>query len=147
MESLNSPSQNPELRSEQPPQQTGEAFQYLKPVEAQAPVEQGKETREVFNDQPTSGPPVAQTPQPPVPPVLDVNLTTTTPQDDTQQDDSTPAVAADVDLIEKEWVDKAKKIVNQTRDDPHEQESAVGRLQADYLKKRYGREVKLANDG
>ena len=32
---------------------------------------------------------------------------------------TTPLVAADEDLIEKEWVDKAKQIIEQTRDDPH----------------------------
>lgn len=55
--------------------------------------------------------------------------------------DDTPAVAADEDLIEKEWVDKAKKIIAETKDDPAEREKAVGRLQSDYLKKRYGKEL------
>lgn len=55
--------------------------------------------------------------------------------------DGLPAVAADEDLIEKEWVDKAKQIVSQTRDDPARQEKEVGRLQADYLKKRYGKQL------
>ncbi|MCB9819870.1 hypothetical protein H6796_01000 [Candidatus Nomurabacteria bacterium] len=50
-----------------------------------------------------------------------------------------PAVANDDDLIEKEWVDQAKKIIAQTRDDPHAQEAQVGRLQEDYLQKRYGK--------
>lgn len=65
-------------------------------------------------------------------------------QDDPAQDvpvDDSPAVAADEDLIEKEWVDKAKQIISQTRDDPAEREKQVGRLQADYLKKRYGRSL------
>lgn len=65
-------------------------------------------------------------------------------QDDTGQgvsEDDLPAVAGDDDLIEKEWVDKAKQIINQTRDDPAEREKQVGRLQADYLKKRYGKEL------
>ncbi|MEI7689866.1 MAG: hypothetical protein WCI79_02795 [Candidatus Saccharibacteria bacterium] len=53
----------------------------------------------------------------------------------------TPAVASDDDLIEKEWVDKAKKIVAETKDDPYKREESVSKLQADYLKKRYGREV------
>lgn len=53
----------------------------------------------------------------------------------------TPSVAADEDLIEKEWVDKAKKIITETRDDPHAREREVGKLQADYLKKRYGKEL------
>lgn len=56
-------------------------------------------------------------------------------------DDSSPAVAADEDLIEKEWVDKAKQIISSTRDDPARREREVGRLQVDYLKKRYGKEL------
>ena len=56
-------------------------------------------------------------------------------------DDDLPSVAGDDDLIEKEWVDKAKKIIADTKDDPAQREKAVGRLQADYLKKRYGKEL------
>lgn len=65
------------------------------------------------------------------------------PADDNQAvpANDSPTVAADDDLIEKEWVDKAKQIINQTRDDPARREKEVGRLQADYLKKRYGKEL------
>lgn len=59
--------------------------------------------------------------------------------------DDSPAVAADEDLIEKEWVDKAKKIISDTHDDPAAREKQVGRLQADYLKKRYGKELGAAD--
>lgn len=52
-----------------------------------------------------------------------------------------PLVANDDDLIEKEWVDKAKKIITETRDDPHRREQEVGKLQTDYLKKRYGKDL------
>ena len=54
-----------------------------------------------------------------------------------------PQIADDVDVIEKEWVDKAKKIVSATRDDPHMQEKEVSKLQADYLLKRYNKQTKL----
>ncbi len=57
-----------------------------------------------------------------------------------------PLVAADEDVIEKEWVQKAKKVVEQTKGDPHAQEKEVSKLQADYIKKRYGKEIKLASD-
>lgn len=57
----------------------------------------------------------------------------------------TPAVAADDDLIEKEWVDKAKKIIAETKDDPYKREQEVSKLQADYLRKRYGREIGISN--
>ena len=84
--------------------------------------------------------------------LADVSLTTTLPtpvidnipvaKDTTIGD--TPLVANDDDLIEKEWVDKAKKIVSETRNDPYGREEAVNKLQIDYLKKRYGRELGAA---
>ena len=55
--------------------------------------------------------------------------------------DSNPLVANDDDLIEKEWVDRAKKIVAETRDDPYQRDEEVNKLQVDYLKKRFGREL------
>lgn len=54
---------------------------------------------------------------------------------------SVPDVAADDDLIEKEWVSKAKDIISQTTDDPHRREAAVSQLQREYLRKRYGKEL------
>jgi len=52
-----------------------------------------------------------------------------------------PVAANDDDLIEKEWVDKAKRIVTETQADPYKREEAVLKLQRDYQKKRYGREL------
>jgi len=52
-----------------------------------------------------------------------------------------PLVASDDDLIEKEWVDKAKKIVKETQDNPYQRDNVVNKLKVDYLKKRYGREL------
>jgi hypothetical protein len=57
-----------------------------------------------------------------------------------------PLVAGDDDLIEKEWVDKAKKIVHETKNDPYVQEREVSKLQADYMKKRYGKDIKLIDE-
>lgn len=59
---------------------------------------------------------------------------------------STPTVAADVDVIEKEWVDKADEIIKKTAGDPHAEEEAVEALQVDYLKKRYGKDVAASQD-
>jgi hypothetical protein len=83
----------------------------------------------------------------------DVVLTTAIPQpvindnsavQITSSNDDTPAVAADDDLIEKEWVDKAKKIVSETKDNPRKREEDVSKLQIDYLAKRYGRKIGAA---
>lgn len=70
----------------------------------------------------------------PLPPVAD-DTTASAVADDT------PLVAGDEDLIEKEWVDRAKQIIEQTKDDPYRREQEVNKLQADYLRKRYGREL------
>lgn len=84
--------------------------------------------------------------------LTDVSLTTflPAPVNDAQNDDltttigTTPLVANDDDLIEKEWVDKAKKIVSETTNDPYGREEAVAKLQVDYLNKRYGRKLGVA---
>jgi len=52
-----------------------------------------------------------------------------------------PATAKDGDLIEREWVQKAKQILTETRDDPHARSDRVQALQADYLLKRYNRKL------
>lgn len=59
---------------------------------------------------------------------------------------NTPQIADDTDLIEKEWVIKAKEIVARTAHDPHLQNKEINKFKADYLKKRYNKEVKLSED-
>lgn len=54
---------------------------------------------------------------------------------------SGPLVAEDADLIEKEWVDRAKKIILETKDDPFARTNRVNELQKDYLKKRYNKDL------
>lgn len=49
--------------------------------------------------------------------------------------------AEDVDLIEKEWVEKAKNIVDQTQGDPFTQSEELSKMKSEYLKKRYDREI------
>ena len=60
-------------------------------------------------------------------------------------DDAT-LIANDDDLIEKEWVDKAKKIIAETRDDPYRREVEISKLQIEYIRRRYGREIGKAED-
>jgi hypothetical protein len=50
-----------------------------------------------------------------------------------------PVVAGDEDVIEKEWVDKAKKIIADTPGDPFNRAEKANQLQKDYLQKRYGK--------
>lgn len=137
---------NPELPSPQsapeqmPPQlpQPGEfdAGQYAERVGEQTPEREQYMQGLDRASQPAS-PPIAAAPMPVVVPVPSMAPV----QDDTAM----PTVANDDDLIEKEWVDKAKKIIADTRDDPYRREREVNRLQADYLKKRYGKELGTAD--
>jgi len=90
-------------------------------------VEQRAEASAAANDVAASGVPV-------VTPVVDPVAILTTVTD-------APITAADEDVIEKEWVDKAKKILLETKDDPHGRTERVNALQKDYLQKRYGKEL------
>jgi hypothetical protein len=60
--------------------------------------------------------------------------------------DDSPIVANDDDLIEKEWVDKAKKILAETRDDPYKREQEISKLQIEYIRRRYGRQIGESGD-
>lgn len=80
--------------------------------------------------------------------VLPTVVPTQVPADDSSNvlaDDDIPSVAADDDLIEKEWVDKAKQVIAKTKDDPYQREQEISRLQVEYLRKRYGKELDTSN--
>lgn len=62
---------------------------------------------------------------------------------DDSSNQSNPTIADDNDLIEKEWVIKAKQIVAATKNDPFKQNYEISKFKADYLKKRYGKEIKV----
>jgi len=95
-------------------------------------VEQTAEAQAAAADAAAIGAPIiAPTGAPTAPPVQDYSS-------------NSPAVAADEDVIEKEWVDKAKKILGETMDDPRGRTEKVNQLQKDYLKKRYGKELGAA---
>lgn len=92
-------------------------------------------------------PPTPAPAQPPETPVIPPNAEPTPdPASQTQSAEQGPMIADDVDVIEKEWVDKAQEVVQKTEGDPHAEEEAVEDLQIDYLKKRYGLDVKKTQD-
>ncbi|MEI9913636.1 MAG: hypothetical protein WDN66_01340 [Candidatus Saccharibacteria bacterium] len=72
------------------------------------------------------------------------NFTATKPKtavSSTTNDDN-PTVADDNDLIEKEWVEKAKQIIEANREDPNIQSQEMTHFKADYMKKRYNKVIK-----
>lgn len=66
-------------------------------------------------------------------------ITTSSPSDDNM------LIADDTDLIEKEWVNKAKQIVEHTKDDPHLQTNEMSKFKSQYQKKRYNKDSKVSS--
>ncbi len=114
------------------------------PETAQPVVEQ--QARPAGAERAVAAPPQATTPlaQPfalPIPPIQSA-LPPQTGVTGTTQPTAVP-LADDGDLIEKEWVDKAKQIVEHTRDDPYKQSEELTVVKADYMKQRYNKAIKL----
>lgn len=53
-------------------------------------------------------------------------------------------VIEDKDLIDKAWVEKAKAIIDRTREDPHKQTEEMTGVKAQYLQENYNKSIKLS---
>jgi hypothetical protein len=60
----------------------------------------------------------------------------------------TPAQATDddTDALDEEWINKAKAIVEQTKHDPRLESHELSKVKADYLRIRYNKQIKVAED-
>lgn len=123
----------------------GESFPGALTPEQSPSQPERQETLEQHRDGPSGDPGAVQAV--PIAPPLPTIAPEPTSHQQTTSTNTNPVAAADEDLIEKEWVEKAKKVIAETRHDPHLQEAEVSKLQADYLQKRYGKTVKLPSDG
>lgn len=97
-------------------------------------------TGEKYQESQEVGPVQAEAAQIAMPALPTPVITAPQPTQAVASDDS-PIVANDDDLIEKEWVDKAKKILADTRDDPYRREKEISQLQIEYIRRRYGRQI------
>lgn len=86
-------------------------------------------------------------------PISTTPLAQQTPQvsDNTASDDVSKTskgvvskVIEDKDLIEKEWVEKAKAIIEKNREDPYKQTEGLTEVKAEYLEKNYNKSIKLS---
>lgn len=126
------------------PERSSDGYgQYFEQAPMPPTPEVGIETGVERVEQRSEATPAAVNTMPVLPPLQVAPAPGSAVADDTNSPvvDDMPIVAGDDDLIEKEWVDKAKKIIMQTKDDPYRREQEVSRLQADYLRKRYGKEL------
>lgn len=131
------------LSQESQPHGPYEAYQAGGEVYRDQQIESSPERHEIAPagvEQGATQPVVPSLPTPVLTPSADDATATATAADDSA------LLAADDDLIEKEWVDKAKKIIQETKDDPYTREREVTKLQIEYIRKRYGRIIGNPSD-
>jgi hypothetical protein len=120
------------------------------PLESLEPgQEQIAATPESTGNQAGTAAPPQQQPSPQMPVQLQATQTPTGPTNIVVKDDSLTGglPAQDADLIEKEWVDKAKAIVSQTQDDPFHQKSEISKVKAEYIQKRFKKTLPVQETG
>jgi len=74
-------------------------------------------------------------------PAVDTPVIAVPAQDDTTQP-APYSSAQDTDRIEPIWVNKAKEIIAQTHDDPYLQKDQMSKVKADYISKRFNKQIK-----
>lgn len=135
------PTPNHELPKPQPVETQSQSSEYVAPypeqLEQVAPGERLSQANQAVAQASAAADPVVV----PLP-----TSTTTNATDDGATIVANPALADDTDVIEKEWVEKAKTIVAKTKTDPHQQSLELTNFKHDYMKKRYGKEIKLPVD-
>lgn len=52
----------------------------------------------------------------------------------------------DTDALDEEWVNKAKAIVERTKEDPYIESKELSKAKADYLNVRYNKQIKVVED-
>ena len=133
--------QNPGLAGEQRHEVKPEAAAGIQPENQPSPMP----AESAAMQQPSNGPTMGQAGSPVIQGVSPQQVGNVKPVAPAMPAVSGPAVAADVDVIEPEWVDKAEQAIKSSQGDPYVEEEAVEDLQRDYLKKRYGHDVEDAN--
>ncbi len=105
-------------------------------------------------EQAVEAPPVHQeqvgkrAPQPVLPAIPDIPAADQPVIGAPPQDVTTPlnadlqAHTHDPDRIEHEWVDKAKAIIASTQDDPYIQKREMSKVKAEYIQKRFNKQIK-----
>ena len=75
-------------------------------------------------------------------PAADAPVIAVPVKDDTGAHPVPDSSAQDTDRIEPVWVNKAKEIVARTHDDPYLQKDQMSKVKADYIQKRFGKQIK-----
>ena len=126
----------PEQHLELPPSEAGAEI-------VKAPAEHDKSASEGAPGKQATPPAIQALP---VVPDIPTVAPTASAHDDNQIVVSSPKTAklpaADGNLIEKQWIQKAKEIVAETKNDPYKQKNEMSKAKADYIQKRFKKTIK-----
>lgn len=98
------------------------------------------------HNEPTASLPLLASSLPPLPPTPDPLVASAGATLGAGLPVMAPELANDSDNIEKEWVGGAKAILFQSRGDPYTQNQQITRFKADYMKKRYNKDLIITED-
>jgi hypothetical protein len=77
------------------------------------------------------------------PPIATSSVQRDAKADDTSTSSPITTVRDDRDKVEKEWVDRVKRVIGQTRHDPYRQSEELTAVKADYMKQHYNKIIKV----
>jgi hypothetical protein len=75
-------------------------------------------------------------------PAADTPVIAAPANDSTNEESAAHQATKDRDHIETEWVDKAKAIIAQNKNDPYIQKHEMSKVKAEYIQKRFGKTIK-----
>lgn len=96
-----------------------------------------------------SGQPPAQqfvVPLPTTPPMQTSTSSVQQVNSQVQSNTSAPAQPQDEASLDKEYVNKAKLIIEQTKNDPFIRTNEIGKVKAEFLKRKYGKEIRQSEE-
>jgi len=104
------------------------------PPEALPEKEKIEETSEPLQPRPSASPP-------PIPPQDAV-----VGEEEAVEETKEQVLPKEEDLIEPKWVKEAKKIIKEEKERPFEEEEEQEDLQIEYIKERFGKQIKKCKD-
>lgn len=132
---MNSSPEGPQVNFELPPQ--GQSLEG-----DDQNLEKGAELPVARPEQAGKQAPAALPPLPDDIPAADTPIIAVPHQDDTTGHPTSGHPADDSERIEPVWVDKAKEIIARTHSDPYLQKSEMSRVKAEYIQKRFNKQIK-----
>lgn len=123
---------------ELPPQPEGWEAHLEKAVEGQSGADSPSIKKAADNSAPVPDAPAAGTPDPAASSADDTSVRDNSGQYSDEEEN---------EVIEKQWVEKAKSVIYQHKDSPYQQRKEFGKVKAAYMKARFNKILKVEEAG